>query len=118
MEDEDIATIHMLFQHLGTENFDLEAILVIASKLMKAYPPDRLLWNNKDCGLEADSPFINESLQIDTKFEKISKTSNEYIRFEVPVWQKAKKILSPGNIAMVGVSITAAYLLYSSFATN
>ena len=118
MEEEDIATVHMLFQKLGTENFDLESVLKIASDLMKAYTPDYLLWDNRKIGLENDSPFLHENLQIDAKFEKVAiATNNQYIRFDVPVSLKLKKYFNVNKLAVAGVTATALYLLYSHYAS-
>jgi len=46
LEENDIATVHMIFQKLGTENFDVEKIIQIAKSLMEQYTPENLVYDN------------------------------------------------------------------------
>lgn len=65
MEEEDMATVHMIFQNLGTENFDLDEILKITEELIAEYPIEDLLYDNRKIGFEANSPIMDKSLQVD-----------------------------------------------------
>ena len=113
MEEDDMATVHMIFQKLGSENFELEDILKITHKLMKEYPVDSLLYDNRKIGFEADSPILNTELQIDQKLAIVSEATNkEYIFFEIKPWDRYKTYLSYANVAAVAIICSATYLMY------
>lgn len=107
-----MATVHMIFQKLGTESFNLEQILIIAKQLMDSYSPDSLLYDNHSIGFEDDSPFLDESLQNSTKLAVLAEETNQkHIKYERTYWKKYKKHCTFANIATFGITMSVIYVL-------
>jgi len=112
LEEGDIATLHMIFQKLGTENFDLEKVIALTEDLMEAYPPEDLLYDNKKIGFENDSPIIDPSLQLTTKIIQVAKeTQEKYIAYPQSRVEKYGEYVTKGNLAAGTVTMICLYFI-------
>ncbi|CAI2371134.1 unnamed protein product [Moneuplotes crassus] len=112
LEEGDIASLHLIFQKLGTDNFDLEKIVALTEDLMKTYPPEDLLYENRKIGLENDSPILNPSLQLTTKIIQVAEeTQEKYIIFPHDKSPKSGKYLSVGNLAAFLILIILYFIV-------
>jgi hypothetical protein len=116
MEEEDMAIVHMIFQKLGSENFNLDEILQLAQKLIEMYPIDNLLYDNRNIGFQEDSPIMDEKIQIDAKLEQFAiETDQQIIKFEIPKWRKYKEYVTYSKLLAYGVTFTVGYFMVKHY---
>jgi hypothetical protein len=117
MEEEDMATVHMIFQKLGSENFDLEEVIALSEQMMNEYDPDELVYDNRRIGFENDSPILDKRLRLSTKLANLAEVTNQkYIKYDLSAWDKYKDYVTFSNVTTIAVVTTSVYLMYHHYA--
>ena len=119
MEDDDISIVHMIFQKLNKENFNLEDIIKIAINLMNDYPISKILNKNRKIKFENDSPIINANYQIDGELSRLAKLTDEkYILFKTPKKSGFIKYIKRKDAMIIIFLFILIMALYRNYSIN